>query len=51
MMSKDNWLDTIMAIFYDKYCHDCGDSSHILIDGRLRCTVCGADNGTLEKDE
>lgn len=44
------WLDKITTNFYDKYCRNCGDSSHVKIDGRLRCTVCGEDNGTLESD-
>ena len=41
-------MDELPANNYLCLCGNCGDAPHVNIDGRLRCWICGADNGSVQ---
>ena len=46
-----DWLSEVMASEAMAYCDTCGDAAHVEIDTRMRCVVCGRDNGQAKRIE
>ena len=42
-MDWDEKIKKALETYFDGFCDDHGDTACVMLEGRLRCTICGAD--------